>query len=89
MLKLLQIAFLLVFAAAVACFSAWRYFRGGAWWLTVVGALLAYAALLSSFFWGKLDAWHKKCIRFVFGIAVVADILLPNLSANFSLYFPT
>ncbi len=73
MLKLLQIASLLVLAAAVACFSAWRYFRGGAWWLAVVGALLAYAALLSSFFLGSPDAWHKKGLQFVFEFALSTE----------------
>ena len=35
-----------------------------------MGALLAYVALLSGFFLGSPDAWHKKGIQFVFDFAL-------------------
>lgn len=70
MLMFFQITFLIVLAVAVGCFSAWRYFSGGAWWLAVVVALLAYAGVLSGIFLGNPEAWYKKVIQFVFDFAL-------------------
>lgn len=70
MLIFLQTTFLLVLAVAIACFSTWQYFRGNTWWLAAAGGLLAYAALLSVYFLGSPDAWHRKAIQFVFNIAL-------------------
>ena len=74
MLKGLQISFLLLLAAAIAAFSAWRYFHGGAWWLAAIGALIAYAALLSGFFLGSREAWHGRAIRIVFDVALSSTL---------------
>lgn len=70
MLTFLQISFLIVLAIAIGCFSAWRYFSGGAWWLAVVVALLTYIGVLSGFFLGSPNAWHKKGIQLVFDFAL-------------------
>ena len=70
MLKGLQISFLLLLAIAIAAFSGWRYFRGGAWWLAAIAALIGYAALLSGFFLGSREAWHGRAIRIVFDVAL-------------------
>ena len=74
MLTFFQISFLIVLAAAVGCFSAWRYFSGGVWWLAVVVALLAYVGVLSGFFLGSSDAWHKKGIQLVFDFALSSQL---------------
>jgi len=64
MLKILQISLLILIGIGIVFFSAWRYFRGGSWWIAVLTALFVYAAVLSGILWGDSTAWHKKVFRF-------------------------
>jgi endonuclease G, mitochondrial len=82
MLRFLQISFLVVLSMAVACFAVWHYFHGGVSWVAAMGALIAYAGFLSSFFLGSSDAWHKKAIHVVHGFAL-STVLRAGLSLVF------